>query len=66
MLLFTQQSTAGNVTSIIDFHFSFIIDDIGTAPTFTVSAAAVGAHYHKIVTGSAGLVYTPVAPLNGI
>jgi hypothetical protein len=66
MLLFTQQSTAGNVTSIIDFHFSFIIDDIGTAPTFTVAAASVGAHYHKIVTGSAGLVYTPVAPLNGI
>jgi hypothetical protein len=66
MLLFTQQSTAGNCNSIIDFYFSFIIDDIGTAPTFTIAGASVGAHYHKIVTGTTGIVYTPVPPLNGI
>jgi hypothetical protein len=66
MLYFTQQSTAGNANSIIDFHFSFIIDDIGQPPTFTIAGASVGAHYHKIVTGSTGIVYTPVPPLNGI
>lgn len=66
MLLFTQQSTAGNCNAVLDFHFSFIIDDIGTAPTFTIAAASVGAHYHKIVTGTTGIVYTPVPPLNAI
>jgi hypothetical protein len=66
MILFTQQSTAGNCNSVIDFHFSFVIDDIGTAPSLTIAGASPGAHYHKIVTGSTGLVYTPVPPLNGI
>jgi hypothetical protein len=66
MLLFTQQSTAGNANAVIDFHFSFIIDDIGTAPTFAISGASVGAHYHKVVTGTTGIVYTPVPPLNSV
>jgi hypothetical protein len=66
MVLFTQQSTAGNCNAVIDFSFSFIIDDIGTAPSFTVSGATPGAHYHKIVVGSTGITYTPVPPLNGV
>jgi hypothetical protein len=66
MLVFTQQSTAGNCNAIIDFYFSFILDDIGTAPSFTIVGAQFGVHYHKIVTGTTGIVYTPAPPLNGI
>jgi hypothetical protein len=66
MIYFTQQSTAGNCNSVLDFYFSFIIDDVGSPPFFTIAAASPGAHYHKVVTGSTGLVYTPVPPLNAI
>jgi hypothetical protein len=64
MLLVTLQSTAGNATATLDFHFSWVLDDIGSTPTFAVTASTAGNIYHGILTGSAGAVYTPVPPLN--
>jgi len=64
LLLVSLNSTAGNATATLDFHFSWVLDDIGTTPSFTVSASATGNIYHGILTGSTGLVYTPIPPLN--
>jgi hypothetical protein len=64
LLLVNLESTAGNATATLDFHFSWILDDIGSTPSFTVTAATAGVVYHGIITGSTGLVYTPIPPLN--
>jgi hypothetical protein len=64
LLAVTLQSTAGNATATLDFYFSWILDDIGIPPSFTVSGAITGGIYHGIMTGSAGAVYTPIPPLN--
>jgi len=66
VIYFSLNSTAGNATATIDFHMSFYLDDIGTTSSFAIAAATAGTMYHRIVTGSAGLVYTPVPPLNGL
>lgn len=56
--------------TIIDFHYSFIIDDVGTTVAGpTLVAATTGVIYHSIVTGTAGtgsLTITAVEPLNSI
>jgi len=53
--------------AILDFFFSFLIDDIGTLSSGpALVAASAGTWYHKIITGSAGTVLTAVAPLNSI
>jgi len=64
LLLVTQLSTSGNATSTLDFHFSWVLDDIGSAPSFTVTTGVVGSIGHYVATGSAGIVYSPVGPLN--
>jgi len=66
VLLFSQSSTAGNPTVTLDFHFLWYLDDIGVTPTVTLVGATAGVTYHKIMTGSTGIVYTPVPPLNSI
>jgi hypothetical protein len=65
LLLVTLQSTAGNATATLDFHFSWVLDDIGNAPSFTITSGTAGVIYHGIITGGSGLVYTPIPPLNG-
>jgi len=54
-------------TATLDLHFSYVFDDLGPTPTGpALVGATIGTNYHKIVTGSAGLTYTPIAPLNTI
>jgi len=66
LLLISLNSTAGNAGATVDFHFSWYLDDVGTTASFAIAAATAGTMYHRIVTGSAGLTYTPVPPLNGL
>jgi len=66
LLYVSQSSSAGNPTSVIDFFFDWILDDIGSTGNIPIVAGTAGVFYHKIITGTLGLVYTPIPPLNSI